>query len=258
MSIHRAVEQTLNSFWSHHAAGHFDDALRVYSTFGIDDNVTAFTFDPDSYYIPNRRGDRLIKPRGTDDDAIPIIGVESAEEIIFERPTLHHLQRIALKRCGIASGPVESAFRQRSGEIDNAGGRPGTASVLSRLAVEYGSEQTIRAKPLVILNIERDGNELLPLCSGATLHELVHVAQHLDDPFYRAGDRLRLELEAYGVVAQLVPSFYVPYSPAIRMAGAVDSFRANNLGRHNYTPTPAFEEVFREDEQLGKILPAKE
>lgn len=259
MSLDRAVEQSLESFWGHYEAGDLNEALQVYSQFGFDEDVTAFTYNPDSYYIPNRRGNQFVTPRGTPRDAIPVLGVETSAEHIFERPALHHLQRIALRRCGINSTrQIEAAFSRGSNQVTSSGGSPGSASILSRPVAIETAGVAVRDKPVIMLNITHNGVDHQPICPGAFLHETVHVAQFLDDPIYHPEDQLRLELEAYGVEARLASlACRVPYSKAIAMAAEVNSFRAKNLGPNNYTPTPAFEEAFRSPEHLARLLPPK-
>ena len=253
MSANDVVEQSLANFWHHHDAGHFKEGIEVARKIGFEYDILDFVLDPESYYVPNRRGDEFIRPNTVSSDSIPVIGLEDNRRYEFERPTLHRLQRIALSATGVKVGPIEERLSKADRHFSSSGGSPGTASVhFQSVGLEDGTY--IASKPKVLLNLEREGDELQQPCAGVLLHELIHVAQYLSKPQQKVDDALKNELEAYAVQATLLYSYTIPYSAGTAMAATVDEFRQHNLGKNVFQPTEAFTEAFKSHNTLGRLM----
>lgn len=253
MTLEKSMTRTIDSFWSYFESGEFKTGLDTYSDFGISQEVTDFTFSPNSYYVPNQRGDTFLVPRGVSDDLIPVIGLADNNKYRFRAPRVHALQRLALKNTGLDITHVEDTFSNGHDQIASSGGAPGTASVFTH-QLHVGEERIVSSSPTVLLNVERGHDGYVDTCPGVLLHEMVHVAQCLETPVSSNDDALQRELEAYAVQASLLDSYKVPFSPGTAMAAEVDLFRKRYLGEHIYLPTAEFSSYFAQNPLLKKII----
>lgn len=254
MTIEKTVGNSLDSFWKYYESGEFDAGMETLSEFGISCDVINFTFNPDSYYIPNKRGDDFVRPHGVSEDLIPVIGLDDGRKHRFEPPTVHALQRIALRHASIDPPFIDQGFTKMDDTISSSGGNPGTASVFTRQLRLEAPNVIVESKPIILLNAEREQGDFKNTCAGVLLHELVHVAQCLNEPVLDSKDSLQKELEAYAVQACLLYSYTVPYSMGTIMAGQVDMFRKRHLGDKIYKPTNEFRLDLLQNDMLKKIV----
>jgi hypothetical protein len=254
MSVENTVSNSLDEFWQYFESGEFDQGLKTFSEFNISEEVADFTFNPDSYYVPNKRNDTFVKPKGVSEELIPILGIEDANQYRFSRPSVHALQRIALKNANFDLVYIDEVFNSCDNTVSRSSGSAGSASVYNHRLYIPAKEAVVESKPNVILNLERSGEDYLNTCAGVILHELVHVAQSLNQPWYEEDRYLQKELEAYAVQNCLLYSLTVPYSLSTAMASSVDSFRKRHLGDNVFTPTKEFEALMAQTDSVKNIL----
>jgi len=255
LQVERVAEANMEAFWSHHAAGHFDESMVVLGSLGYRQDALDFALDPSSYYFPNWRGDRLARPAGVTSDQLPVVALEKGSTYHFEKPSLHRLQRCALEAAGFSRPSLRDIERDFAEHNDTIGTAAGTASVYSQLtATKYTDGARIASKPALVFNIDRSEPAPTEFCPSVTLHELVHVVQKLANPLQRPSDRLRKDLEAYAVQAKLLWSPYVGYSDNLAAAATVEQFRQRYLGPNVYEPDSFFREEFQKNPAFSKIL----
>jgi hypothetical protein len=244
----------LDDFWGCLENGELNKSLETVAKFGMDSDVIEFVFNPSSYYVPNRKGDVFYKPPTTSDDAIPVVCIEDERKYRFVKPTIHALQRIALQNAMFDVERLEEEFALRTEYISSSDGEPGTASVYRHLAYVSEKDATVESKPLVILNSGATDKDKSERCVGVVLHEIVHVAQSLDTPWYTNDPVLERELQAYAVQNGLIFSENISYSMNTAMASMVDSFRRRKMGPDAFKPTEEFEREIMNDDYLKKII----
>lgn len=251
----------MDAFWEYHKAGQLDDSLEIFQQFEHGKETMDFVLNPDSYYYPNVRHNRIIRPKSVDSNAIPVLALEPGMEYQFEPSGIHELQRLALKSAGLTLADiqsVESALQKNTSTVSTASNGVGAGNTFTRLVGSSVLEKgvMIQSAPTVIFNVDR-GNTSPDDFTGVALHELVHVAQVLHKPQRAVGskaDAFHNELEAYAVEAKLVESYVVPYSASIAMAGTVEQFRQKFLGADSFDPTDEFVQFAERDDLVGKVL----
>lgn len=254
MTTEKTAANSLDSFWKYYESGEFNTGVKTLSEFGISSDVINFTFNPDSYYIPNKRGDDFVRPHRVSEDLIPVIGLDDARTHRFDLSTVHALQSVALRNAGIDPLLIDKEFTKMGDAISSSGGRPGTASIFTRRLSIDKPNAIVESGPTVLLNMEREQTGYSNTCAGVILHELVHVAQCLNEPVLSSRDSLQKELEAYAVQACLVDSYAVPYSNGTILAGEVNIFRKRHLGEKTYKPTNEFRADLLQNDMLKKIV----
>lgn len=255
--LERVAEATMDKLWEHYEAGHLDESIGVFKSFDYSEEAVDFSLDPDSYYFPNHRDGKLVRPQTISDDKIPVLALENDRTYEFTHHTVHPLQQKALGRAGIHASElhkVTADLKNIGNKIATSGHSHGAASTYFGVSNILPYDHGITSKPALLFDVSR--SEKLPeaFCASVALHELVHVAQILSCPKYDTPKReLRKELEAYAVQATLVSSLEVDYSLSTAMAGTVDMFRRKHLGKTEYEPTDFFIEELRKDPIVSRI-----
>jgi hypothetical protein len=256
---YQLAERSMASFWEAYDSGALNRSLEALKKLGYGCLAVEYALNPDNYYIPNQSGTRLLKPKGVDDDNIPIIALDEGQ--VMELPTpyrFHSLQIEALDRAGHPAHKTEEINQdvgQFKPEVDRSEGEGAPASAFSQRVRHSDDgvdcESTIyRLQPSIVLNAD-NREEVDP---GLLLHEKIHVIQTLERPIVGPLTNLDEDLEAYAVQAELVSSTKLGLSSATVMACMVDSFRQKNLGIDNYSATPEFVELLSNHQTLHRII----
>lgn len=250
----------MERLWAHKEAGELEGSKALMRRLGHMASTIEYVLNPESYYVPNLRQGKLVRPKRVDRDAIAVVPLlEGKTYVSTDSHTIHSRQRAVYLQMGYPNADItamEATISENRGSVYRLGGEHVAAAVFTRLHTPIkgrGAGVSHRARPVVVYHAEKSRRKP-SACPGALMHELVHVAQNLEDPFYDENDRLNDELAAYAVQAKMLDSFNVEYTLDMAMAQTVDLFRQKNLGRDVYEATPEFEEMVLAHDTLGRIL----
>jgi hypothetical protein len=254
----RPLEEIFDTLWTYKEKGYLDESIDILRRQGHHPQAVEFALRDDSYYFPNIVDGKVITPEGTRADKIAVIALSNGQTVSYDKPTLHFIQRTAVRARGEYSSWVirdaERDFKEMGDTISGNGGSEGGASVVSRwAAVKDRPDLKVESKPAVIFNPE---NPATRFGAGVVIHELVHVAQTLSAPV-RSREPLqclRREFEATAVQAPPVRSFAEPFDDFNQTALLMDEFRLRYLGENNYQPDEFVMEAFKADGRFGRIV----
>ena len=255
MSVPKFGQDPFDAFWAATQAGTFERAFNAFRSINYLKDTVDFVLDPDSYYVPNIRGDMLVKPKYTDEDAIMQVTVDMTRNRYFVADNaLHNMQIDALQARDIGSRLIDSlndGFRVHNRATPIVGKNVTAITAASQLSLN--DTVRISSKPSVLVN-EHASYDDDGACPSAVLHELVHVAQYLSKPMEVDEAGLEKELEAYYVQATILSDFSFPYSGNLAMAAHVDNIRRKHLDIANFTPTDELIDAYSSDTSTQQLL----
>lgn len=240
----------MDNFWSHYQSGHLKVGKNLIDRLGYDDEVVKFVFDPDSYYVPNRRNDSFVRPSTVSPDKIAVVGLDSDTEYRFGYSRIHPIQESRVAAADLSLDAIKNQLAGTPKTIRRSQKRDSSAGIIMN-KVHLDNDLRLSDQPLMVLNFDSRSGPPEQICPGAILHELTHITQHLSEPIQPRDRNLQNELEAYAAQATLLYEVRVPYSTNTAMAATVDQFRKKNLGEHEYEPTRLFTEAFFNDPTIG-------